>query len=116
MLNKVLLIGRLTADPELRYTTAGTPLGTFTLAVRRPYAQEEQPDTDFIDVVLWRKTAEVCAEHLTKGRMVAVEGWLQLRKWEGSDGRKRRVLEVVAQGVQFLDRPSAPETLGESVG
>ena len=102
-MNKVLLTGMLAADPELRYTTSGVPLGTFTLAVRRPDAQEEEPDTDFIDVVLWRKTAEVCAERLTKGSMVAVEGWLRVRKWEESDGRKRRALEVVAQGVEFLE-------------
>ena len=101
-MNKVLLTGRLTADPELRYTTAGAPLGMFTLAVRRQDAHEEQPDADFIDVVLWGKTAEVCAERLTKGSTVAVEGWLRLRKWEGSDGRKRRALEVVAERAEFL--------------
>ncbi|MBT9260008.1 MAG: single-stranded DNA-binding protein [Clostridiales bacterium] len=108
MLNLVVLIGRLTRDPELRYTASGTPVGRFTLAVDRPFqnAQGER-ETDFIDVVVWRQLAETCANHLARGRLVAVTGRLQIRSYEAQDGQRRRVAEVVADDVRFLDRPRA---------
>jgi len=106
MLNHVVLIGRLTRDPELRYTPSGVPVAHFSLAVDRPFTTKEgQRETDFIDIVVWRKTAEVVANHLTKGRLAAVQGRLQIRSYETQDGQRRKVAEVVADRVDFLDRP-----------
>ncbi len=106
MLNVVVLIGRLVRDPELRYTPAGVAVGKFTVAVDRSFTTSQgERGTDFIDVVLWRRLAETCASHLGKGRLVAVEGRLQVRSYETQDGQKRRVSEVVARSVTFLDRP-----------
>lgn len=110
MLNRVILIGRLARDPELRYTPAGVPVGNFTVAVDRPPSQSGERGADFIDVVVWRKLAETCASHLRRGRLVAVEGRLQVRSFEAQDGQRRRVAEVVANDVRFLDRPRAEET------
>lgn len=105
MLNRVVLIGRLTRDPELRYTQSGVAVASFTLAVNRNYknAQGEQ-EADFIDIVVWRGQAEVCANHLNKGRLVAVEGRLQVRSYEAQDGQRRKVAEVVAESVRFLEK------------
>lgn len=101
MLNKVILIGRLTRDPELRYTpNSGTAVGSFTLAVNRIGGKQEE--TDFIDIVVWGKQAENCAQYLQKGSLAAVDGRLQIRSYEAKDGQKRRVAEVVAFSVQFL--------------
>lgn len=106
MLNRVILIGRLVADPELRYTQSGIGVANFRLAVDRPFTNREgERETDFIDVVAWRKLAEVCAHNLTKGRLVGVEGRLQVRSYDDSQGIRRRVAEVVADNVHFLDRP-----------
>lgn len=106
MLNRVILIGRLVADPELRYTQSGIAVTTFRLAVDRPYTNREgERETDFIDVVAWRKLAETCAHNLSKGRLTAVDGRLQVRSYEDSQGIRRRVAEVVAEDVRFLDRP-----------
>ncbi|MBI2914614.1 MAG: single-stranded DNA-binding protein [Firmicutes bacterium] len=103
MLNKVILIGRLTADPELRYTPSGVAVTGFTLAVNRSFTnQQGEQETDFIDVVAWRKLAEICAAHLSKGRLVAVEGRLQIRSYDASDGTRRKAAEVVADDVRFL--------------
>lgn len=108
MLNRVILIGRLTRDPELRYVPSGQPVASFTLAVDRPFVnQQGERGTDFIDVVAWRKLAEQVTQHLSKGRMVAVEGRLQIRSYETQDGQKRKVAEVVADAVRFLDRKTA---------
>ena len=105
MLNRIILIGRLTRDPELRYVPSGQPVAQFSLAVDRPFTnQAGERDTDFIDIVAWRKLAEQVSQHLTKGRLVAVEGRLQIRSYETQDGQKRKVAEVVADGVRFLDR------------
>ncbi|PZN09361.1 MULTISPECIES: single-stranded DNA-binding protein [Thermaerobacter] len=105
MLNVVVLIGRLVRDPELRYTPSGVAVGGFTLAVDRPFTnQQGEREADFIDVVVWRKLAETCANHLSKGRLVAVRGRLQVRSYETQDGQRRRVAEVVADDVRFLDR------------
>lgn len=97
MLNRVVLIGRLTKDPELKYTTNGNAVCTFSLAVDRPATE----GTDFIDVVAWRKLAEPCANYLSKGKLAAVDGQLRTRTYE-KDGSKRKVYEVVADNVRFL--------------
>ena len=113
MLNRIILIGRLTRDPELRYVPSGQPVAQFSLAVDRPFTnQAGERDTDFIDIVAWRKLAEQVSQHLTKGRLVAVEGRLQIRSYETQDGQKRRVAEVVADGVRFLDRKTSPAGAG----
>ncbi|HYM69249.1 MAG TPA: single-stranded DNA-binding protein [bacterium] len=105
MYNRIILIGRLTRDPELRYVPSGAPVASFTLAVDRPFRdQQGNRETDFIDIVAWRKLAEQVSQYMTKGRMVAVEGRLQIRSYETQDGQKRKVAEVVADGVRFLDR------------
>ncbi|MHB8730259.1 MAG: single-stranded DNA-binding protein [bacterium] len=114
MYNRIILIGRLTRDPELRYVPSGAPVASFTLAVDRPFQnQQGNRETDFIDVVAWRKTAEQVSQYLTKGRMVAVEGRLQIRSYETQDGQKRKVAEVVADGVRFLDRAKPGTGAGE---
>jgi single-strand DNA-binding protein len=106
MLNQVVLIGRLTRDPELRYTPGnGVPVTTFTLAVDRPFTnQQGEREADFINIVTWRKLAENCANYLQKGSLAAVAGRLQIRSYEDSQGIKRKVAEVVADNVRFLDR------------
>ncbi len=101
MLNRVILIGRLTRDPELRYTPKGTAVATFTTAVDRKFNRNE---ADFIPVVTWNKLAELCANYLGKGRLVAVEGRLQVRSYETQEGQRRWVTEVVADEVRFLDK------------
>jgi len=109
VLNRIILIGRLTRDPELRYVPSGQPVASFTLAVDRPFVnQQGERATDFIDVVAWRRLAEQVTQHLSKGRLVAVEGRLQIRSFETQDGQKRRVAEVVADAVRFLDRKAGP--------
>lgn len=112
-MNRIILIGRLTRDPELRYVPSGQPVASFTLAVDRPFTnQAGERETDFIDVVAWRKLADQVAQHLTKGRLVAVEGRLQIRSYETQEGQKRKVAEVVADAVRFLDRKAAPVAAG----
>ena len=103
MLNRVVLIGRLTRDPELRYTNNGTPTASFTLAVDRSYKNDSgERETDFIDVVVWRQMAEHCANYLAKGKLAAVDGKLQIRAYTTKDGSKRKSVEVVADTVRFL--------------
>ena len=104
MLNRIILIGRLTRDPELRYTPNGKAVAGFSLAVDRGRTNAQgEKETDFIDIVVWDKQAETCANYLGKGRLVAVEGRLQIRSYETQDGQKRKAAEVVAQNVRFLD-------------
>jgi single-strand DNA-binding protein len=104
-MNSTVLIGRLTRDPESRYLPSGQPVATFTLAVNRPFLdQQGQRKADFVPIVAWRKLAEQASEHLSKGRLVAVNGRLQIRDYETSDGQKRRHAEVVANTIRFLDR------------
>lgn len=104
MLNRIILIGRLVADPQLRYTPSGIPVTNFTVAVNRGFTnQQGEQEVDFIDVVCWRKLAETVANHLSKGRLVAIEGRLQVRSYEASDGSRRKAAEVVADNVRFLD-------------
>jgi len=111
MLNQVVLIGRLTQDPELRYTPGnGVPVATFTLAVDRPFTnQQGERETDFINIVTWRKLAETCANYLKKGRLTAVTGRLQIRSYEDSQGVRRKAADIVADNVQFLDRGRASD-------
>lgn len=104
MLNKIVLMGRLTRDPELRRTQSGTPVASFALAVDRDFkSQNGEKETDFIDVVVWRNTAEFVSKYFSKGRMAIVEGRLQIRDWTDKDGGKRRSAEVVADNVYFGD-------------
>ncbi len=113
MLNRVILIGRLTRDPELRYVPSGHPVASFSLAVDRPFTnQAGERETDFIDIVAWRKLADQVSQHLSKGRLVAVEGRLQIRSYETQDGQKRKVAEIVADAVRFLDRKGTPTGAG----
>lgn len=105
MLNTIILIGRLTRDPELRYTASGVAVCHFTLAVDRPFNnQKGEREADFIDIVCWRQEGERVAQYLAKGRLAAVQGRLQIRSYETPDGQRRRVAEVVADTVRFLDR------------
>ena len=104
MLNRIILMGRLTRDPELRKTGNGTAVASFTLAVDRDYKpQDGERETDFIDIVAWRGTGEFVSKYFTKGRMAVVEGRLQVRDWTDKDGNKRRSTEVVADNVYFGD-------------
>ena len=105
MLNRIILMGRLTRDPELRRTTSGTAATTFSLPVDRDFKSHSGGDrtTDFIDVVAWRQTGEFVSRYFTKGRMAVVEGRLQIRDWTDKDGGKRRSAEVVADNVYFGD-------------
>ncbi|MGI6359209.1 MAG: single-stranded DNA-binding protein [Bacillota bacterium] len=106
MLNKIILIGRLTRDPELSYTASGIARLRFSLAVDRRFTnQQGERQTDFIDIVCWRQLAETCGKFLRKGRLTAVAGSLQVRSYETQDGQKRRIAEVVADEVRFLDGP-----------
>jgi single-strand DNA-binding protein len=105
MLNRVVLIGRLANDPELKYTPSGIAVSTFTLAVNRtPNAQGER-EADFVPIVAWRQQAEFAANYLTKGRLVAVDGKLQIRSWVAQDGTRRKNAEVIADNLRSLDRP-----------
>lgn len=104
-MNKVILLGRLTRDPEVRYTQTGKVVCQFTLAVDRPFSnQEGQREADFIPVVIWGKSAETCGNSLTKGQRALVEGRMQVRNYDGKDGVKRYVTEVVADRFEFIER------------
>ena len=104
-LNRVVIMGRLTRDPELRRTQTGTAVTSFSLAVDRDFKSRERGEkaTDFIDVVAWRQTAEFVCQYFAKGRMAVVEGRLQIRDWKDKDGNNRRSAEVVADNVYFGD-------------
>lgn len=105
MLNVIVVMGRLVRDPELRRTNSGTAVTSFTLAVDRDFkGQDGERETDFIDVVAWKATAEMAAKFFTKGRMAAVKGRLQLRDWTDKTGVKRRAAEIIADTVFFADR------------
>jgi single-strand DNA-binding protein len=123
MLNKVILIGRVANDPELKYTPSGIAVSTFRVAVNRPYTNPQgEREADFIDIVAWRQSAEFAANYLGKGRLVAVEGRLQIRSYTDREGVRRRTSEVVCENLKGLDRPkesaegsagaSSPETVG----
>ena len=111
MLNKAILMGRLVADPELRRTPNNNSVTSFTLAVNRSFTRQgEQPQTDFIDIVAWGKTAEFVSRYFVKGQQVAVAGRIQARMWEDKQGNKRKSVEVVAEEVHFAEpkRDSQP--------
>ena len=117
-LNKVLLIGNLTKDPELRYTPQGTAVTTLRLAVNTPFKDrsgQQQRETCFVNVVVWAQMAEVCNQYLQKGRQVFVEGRLQSRSWQDNEGRNRSVLEVRASRVQFMPQGAKPAVKEEQV-
>ena len=104
MLNKIIIMGRLTIDPELRRTGSGTAVTSFSLACDRDFkSQSGDKETDFIEVVAWKNTAEFVSKYFSKGRMAVVEGRLQIRDWTDKDGGKRRSAEVVADNVYFAD-------------
>ena len=117
MLNHITLMGRLTRDPELRRTQSGIPVASFTLACDRDFGTKgQEKETDFVDVVAWRNTAEFVSKYFTKGRMAVVSGRLQIRNWTDKDGSKRRNAEILADNVYFGDskqdgsqKQSAPE-------
>ena len=117
-MNKVILTGRLTRDPEVRYTQSGIAVCTFTLAVDRRYAKRDandgRPTADFIPIVCWRKLAEVCGNSLAKGRQVCVEGAMQVRTYDAQDGSKRYMTEVIADVVEFLGSKSDAQHGGQS--
>ena len=127
MLNKIIIMGRLTRDPELRRTGSGTAVTSFSVAVDRDFkSQSGERETDFIDVVAWRSTAEFVSKYFSKGRMAVVEGRLQIRDWTDKDGGKRRSAEIVADNVYFGDSKrdgaadngygSAPASYGAPAG
>ena len=105
MINSVVLVGRLVRDPEMKYTQNGIPVTNFRIAVDRPFGRDEEGNkqTDFIDIVAWRKTAELCGQYLSKGAPVGVEGRLQTRSWTTQDGQQRHGFEVQADRVSFLE-------------
>jgi single-strand DNA-binding protein len=106
--NKVILVGNLGRDPEIRYTQGGQPVANFTLATSESFTTREgkrEERTEWHRIVVWGKTAELCTQYLAKGRSVYIEGRLQTREWEDKEGQKRRTTEVVAQSVQFLGGP-----------
>lgn len=121
-MNKVILLGRLVRDPEVRYTPANKVVCQFTLAVDRPFNnQEGQKEADFIPVVLWGKQAELCGNSLTKGQRVLVEGRLQIRSYNGKDGSKHYATEVIGSSFEFIERkgsfntnPSPMDSFGTS--
>lgn len=113
MLNSVILIGRLTKDPELRYTSSGKAVATIRLAVDRGTTNPQgEKETDFIDVVVWERQAETVANYLQKGRLIAVQGRLQIRQYETQEGQKREKAEVVASQVKFLDKAQEQQEHG----
>lgn len=113
MINRTILVGRLTKDPELRYTPNGTATASFTLACDRPFTnQQGERETDFIRCVIWRKPAENVAEYLRKGSLAGVDGRIQTRSYDGNDGNRVYITEVVADRVQFLE----PRNSGGNVG
>lgn len=114
-LNRIILMGRLTKDPELRHTQSGTPVTSFSIAVDRDFKnQNGEKEVDFIDIVAWRNTAEFAAKYFSKGRMAVVEGRLQIRVWRDQEGNTRRNAEVLADNIYFGDskRDDAPLSYG----
>ena len=107
-MNKVILVGRLTADPELRYTSGNIPVTSFSIAVSRRYKAGEETQADFINIVAWAKTGEFCSKYFTKGQQVAVSGHLQTRNYDDKDGKKVYVTEVIAEDAYFADSKREP--------
>lgn len=116
MLNKIVLMGRLTRDPEIRHTQSQTPVASFTLAVDRDYSGKDgaEKQTDFIDCVAWRSTADFVGKHFSKGRMAVVSGRLQIRDWQDKDGNKRRSAEVIVDSMYFGDSKKDGQSASQS--
>lgn len=116
MLNRIILMGRLTRDPELRRTQNGTAVTSFSIAVDRDFKNKDTGEkaTDFIDIVAWRQTAEFVCDYFSKGRMAVVEGRLQIRDWTDKDGNKRRSAEVLADNIYFGDSKRDGDAVGGS--
>lgn len=114
MLNKAILMGRLTRDPELRYTQNNTPVVSFTLAIDRSYSRGQERQTDFIDIVAWRRTAEFVSQWFTKGMMAVVVGSIQSRRWQDKNGNNRTSIEVIADEVQFGESKRSREANGNA--
>lgn len=119
-LNRIILVGRLTVDPEARTTLEGNPFTRFTLAVDRPPRADGSKETDFIPIVTWRNLAEVSGKYLKKGRLVLIDGWVQIRNFEDQTGQRKWVTEVVARNMKMLDKSGeavasdlTPESPGE---
>ena len=114
-MNRVILMGRLTADPELRTTPQGTSVSRFTIAVDRRFAKEGQQQADFITCVAWRQTAEFVCRYFVKGRMIAVEGQLQSRSWDGEDGKRQYATEVIVDNAFFtVDKPATTSPVSDT--
>ena len=116
MLNHIVLMGRLTRDPELRHTQSGVAVASFTLAVDRDFGTRDEKQTDFIDVVAWRSTGEFAAKYFTKGQLVAASGRLQLRDWTDNNGVKRKAAEVIADNVYFAESKKSRDSSAPSYG
>ena len=117
-LNKVMLIGNVGTDPEMRFTPSGNPVTSFRIATNRAYTTsdgERKQETEWFTVVAWKKQAESCNQFLTKGQRVYVEGGLRTRNWEGRDGQKRTAVEVIASRVLFLDRQALAPLASEEI-
>ena len=113
MVNRVVLVGRLTRDPELRYTPNGVAVANFNIAVNRPFSnQQGEREADFINCVVWRRQAENLANYMRKGSLIGVDGRIQTRSYEGQDGKMVYVTEVVADNIQFLESRSASQERG----
>ena len=117
MINKVILVGRLGRDPELRYTPSGTAVANFSLATDERWSSngETQSRTEWHNIVVWSKLAEICNQYLTKGRLVFIEGRLQTRDWEDKDGNKRRTTEIVATDMKMLGGRREDTPVGNTV-
>ncbi|MDD2956713.1 MAG: single-stranded DNA-binding protein [Oscillospiraceae bacterium] len=113
-MNKIILIGRLTADPEQKQTPSGVSVTTFTVAVNRPYSKERESQADFISVVAWRQSAEFVCRYFQKGKPILVEGRLQSRDYTTKDGEKRRVWEVQAENVSFVEGAARDDARGNN--
>ncbi len=117
-MNRVIIIGRLTKDPELKYIQSGSAVANFTIANNRIYTTnngERKEDVSFLDCVAWGKLGETIAEYMQKGRRIAVEGRLQQRRWEDQEGNKKSKVEIIADSVQFLDSKSSSDTSSDNV-
>lgn len=111
MLNHIVVMGRLTRDPELRKTASGISVASFSVAVDRDFSQQDgSRETDFLDVVAWKNTAEFAAKYFSKGRMAVVSGRLQIRSWEDKEGNKRRTAEILAENIYFGDSKKDDDT------
>ena len=109
MFNNAVLVGRMANDPELKYTPSGVAVSTFRLAVNRPFPNKDgEKQADFLDIVAWRQQAEFAANYLGKGRLVLVEGRIQVRSYDDQEGKRRKVWEIVSENLRGLDRPKDP--------